>query len=181
MEKKYKTKLDPKTGLLRIIALRRFSDVRKGEEGGLIEKEENLSQKGDCWVYRNARVYGNARVYDDACIAGNARVYDNAKVFGNALVRGSAGVFGDAKISGYTWVRGCACIYGNVKLYSTDSDIGTSIKNNKDYVILIIERKFYIVSLSNFESHLNGVNVSTVDEDYLKNIQTIRQVYGKEI
>jgi carbonic anhydrase/acetyltransferase-like protein (isoleucine patch superfamily) len=217
MEKKYKTKLDPKTGLLRIIALRRFSDVKKGEKGGLIEKEENLSQEGDCWVYREARVFGDARVYDDACIAGNARVYDNAKVFGNArvweytcvggnaevfgnalvrggakvydnakvfgnaLVRGSASVFGDAVISGYTWVRGGACVYGNVKLYSTDSDIDTSIKNNKDYVILIIERKFYIVSLSNFESHLNGVNVSTVDENYLKNIQTIRQVYGKEI
>ena len=217
MEKKYKTKLDPKTGLLRIIALRRFSDVRKGEEGGLIEKEENLSQEGDCWVYRDAEVFGEAEVYDDACIAGNARVYDNAKVFGkarvweyscvggeaevfgdalvrggakvydnaevfgHALVRGNARIYENAKISGNTWVYENAYISGNVKLYSTGSNIATSIKNNKDYVILTIEREFYVVSLSNFESHLNGVNVSTVDKDYVKNIQTIRQVYGKEI
>ena len=38
--------------------------VRKGELGGWIEKESNLS--GDAWVYGNACVYGNARVYGNA-------------------------------------------------------------------------------------------------------------------
>ena len=40
-----------------------FGSVSKGDLGGWIEKEENLSQvSGDAWVYGNAWVYGDARV-----------------------------------------------------------------------------------------------------------------------
>ena len=46
--------------LRRIKSLIDFSDVKKGELGGFIEKEENLSHGGDAWVYGNARVSGNA-------------------------------------------------------------------------------------------------------------------------
>ena len=38
------------------------TSVKKGDLGGFIEGESNLSQKGDCWVYSNARVYGNAEI-----------------------------------------------------------------------------------------------------------------------
>ena len=69
MEKKYKLteetiKVYDKT-LYRIEALRDFGDVKKGDKGGFLEKEDNLSQSGDCWVYGNARVYNNAVVYDN--------------------------------------------------------------------------------------------------------------------
>ena len=33
-----------------------FGSVRAGDVGGWIEKEENLSQNGDAWVYGNAKV-----------------------------------------------------------------------------------------------------------------------------
>jgi hypothetical protein len=52
--------------LVRIEALRDFLDVKKGEKGGFIMLEKNLSHYGDAWVYGDARVYGNARVYGDA-------------------------------------------------------------------------------------------------------------------
>ena len=42
--------------------------VRKGDLGGFIEKEENLSHKGNCWIYNDTCVYGDARVYGDANI-----------------------------------------------------------------------------------------------------------------
>lgn len=48
--------------LHRIKALRDFGDVRKGDIGGWIEGQENLSHDDDCWVYGNARVYGKAEV-----------------------------------------------------------------------------------------------------------------------
>ena len=48
--------------LHRIRAVRDFADVKAGELGGWIEKESNLDQDGDCWVYGNAMVYGNAVV-----------------------------------------------------------------------------------------------------------------------
>ena len=37
-----------------------FSDIEKGEIGGYVESETNLSQYGDAWVSGNAWVYGNA-------------------------------------------------------------------------------------------------------------------------
>lgn len=52
--------------LFRIKALISFSGVEKGEVGGYVASESNLSQYGDAWVYGDARVYGNAEVYGDA-------------------------------------------------------------------------------------------------------------------
>ena len=48
--------------LYRVKATKDFGDVKKGELGGYIEKEENLSENGDAWVSGDAEVYGNARV-----------------------------------------------------------------------------------------------------------------------
>ena len=72
--------------LYQIQALKDFSNAKKGDLGGWIEKEENLSQEDSAWVSGNARVYDNARisgdaeVYESAWVSGNARVYDNAQV-----------------------------------------------------------------------------------------------------
>ncbi|EPT92878.1 TPA: hypothetical protein ACJN90_001998 [Streptococcus agalactiae] len=54
--------------LFRIKALISFKDIRKGEIGGYVEAERNLSQSG------NACVTGNAWVCDDAWVSGNAWV-----------------------------------------------------------------------------------------------------------
>lgn len=48
--------------LYRIKALTSFSDVKEGDLGGWIEKEENLSQEDNAWVYDDAMVYGNAEI-----------------------------------------------------------------------------------------------------------------------
>ena len=48
--------------LHRIKAVISFSDVKAGETGGWVEREANLSQSGNAWVYDDARVYGNAWV-----------------------------------------------------------------------------------------------------------------------
>jgi len=101
--RKYKLTKEKKeisgTTLYRIEALRDFGDVKKGDKGGFIEKEENLSHEGNCWVYDNACVFDNARVFDDA------RVYDNACIFDNAWVHGVACIFDNA------WVHGDALVY----------------------------------------------------------------------
>ena len=68
--------------LYRIQATASFSNVVKGDEGGFIEKEENLSQENNAWVAGNARVSGDAWVYGNAQVSGNAQVYGNARVYG---------------------------------------------------------------------------------------------------
>ena len=67
--------------LHRIRALADFGDVKAGELGGWIEKEENLSHNDDAWVYGDAQVYGNARVYGNAQVFGNAQVCGDAEIF----------------------------------------------------------------------------------------------------
>ena len=86
--------------LKRIRAIIDFGNVKKGEIGGLIEKEENLSHENSAWIYGNAEVYGNARIYGNAEIYGSAEVYGNAEVYGDAWISGSARVSGSARIYG---------------------------------------------------------------------------------
>lgn len=96
--------------LYQIKALKDFSDVRKGDVGGWVEKEENLSQEGNAWIYGNAQVYDNAWVSGDAQVCGNAQVYGNARVYDDAQVYGNVYVYGN------TWVLGDAWIYGKLKI-----------------------------------------------------------------
>ena len=105
--------------LHRIEALQGFSDVEAGKKGGWIEKEDNLSHEGDCWVYKDACVYDNAQVSGNACIYDNAQVYDNAQINGDAKVFGSARVFGDVKVFGNAWVFGSARVFGDAQVFRT--------------------------------------------------------------
>ena len=68
--------------LYQIEALKDFRDIEKGDKGGYVEKENNLSQDGNAWVFGNAKVSGNAEVFGDAWVSGNARVFGDARVFG---------------------------------------------------------------------------------------------------
>lgn len=98
--------------------------VKKGDLGGWIESEKNLSQGGDCWVgdeacvYGRAEVYGhaevldNARVYGDAWVYGRANVLDHAQVYGIARVYDDAYVLEGAKV-GDAWVHDNACVRGD--------------------------------------------------------------------
>ena len=110
--------------LYRIEAIKNFADVHKGDKGGFVESEENLSQNGSCWIYDDAKVFGDAKVceatevYGDAVVLGNTMVYGKAKVFGKARVNGDAKVFGDAQVYGNAKVNGNAEISGNAKISS---------------------------------------------------------------
>lgn len=70
--------------LYQIKALFSFDVVSKGDFGGYIENEENLSQDGNAWVFGDAWVSDNAEVYGDAEVYGNAEVYGDAWVSGDA-------------------------------------------------------------------------------------------------
>ena len=107
-KKKYKLIKEEGTSLFRLVAMRDFSDVNRGNNGGLVEGERNLSHNGDCWVYGNARVSGNAWVYGNAQVYGDARVSGDAQVYGDARVSGNAQVYGDARVSGDAQVYGNA-------------------------------------------------------------------------
>ena len=140
MEKKYK--LTDETinvcgkKLCRIEALKDFRDVKKGDKGGFIEDEYNLSHDGNSWVYGNARVYDNARVCGNARVCDNAMVYDNASVYDNAMVCGNAMVYGNAMVCDNARVYGNASVYGNAMVYGDTGVCGNAkIENNSDYIV----------------------------------------------
>jgi hypothetical protein len=130
MSKKYELTSECKivagVKLFRIRALKaiaRFS-VEIGDLGGWIEKEGNLNQSGNAWVYCDARVYGNAEV------SGNAWVYGDAEVSGNADYM----VFKNSWSSGryFTYTRSnkmwkVSCFYGTgeklIKKAYADSEL----------------------------------------------------------
>ena len=96
--------------LFRIKALISFEGVKKGDVGGYVENEKNLSQYGNAWVS------GNAKVSGDAEVSGNAEVYGDAKVYGDAdyIVfknNWSSGRYFTYTKSNKKWKVGC--FYGN--------------------------------------------------------------------
>ena len=94
-------------GLCRIVATKNFGDVKKGDKGGYVEHENNLSQHGDCWIYDKAQVYGNATILQNAKIKGHASISDYARIQGNA------------KVTGYSLVFGRAVIYENAEVHDS--------------------------------------------------------------
>ena len=117
-EKKYEM-IETREGMYQIKALRDFGDVKKGDLGGYIHKEENLSHFGNCWVYDaasvcdNAHIGNNAKVKDNAFVFGSAVVGAYAIVSERAVIKDSAEVLGDARISGGACVRSRAYVGDN--------------------------------------------------------------------
>ena len=114
--------------LFRIKALIEFGNVKAGDLGGYIEKEENLSHMGDAWIYGDAQISGNAQVFGNARVFGDAWVSGNARVFGNAWVSGDAWIYGDARVSGdkdYAYAHGFgSCNRTTTFFRLKDGDVG---------------------------------------------------------
>ena len=70
MTKKYELTSETKVSfgrtLYRIRALLSFGSVKAGDVGGWIEKESNLDQSGEAWVFGSAQVLGSAQVFGSA-------------------------------------------------------------------------------------------------------------------
>lgn len=77
--------------------------VKKGDRGGFVECEENLSQQGNCWigkdsyVFDESRVKGNAFV-EESTVFGGTTISDNAIVRKTRFVGVDSHVFGDSDI-----------------------------------------------------------------------------------
>ena len=87
-------------GLRRIRALIDIPSlgVSKGNLGGFLEKEDNLSHEGSCWISDNACIEGNARIWGNARISGNARIWGDAGIWGDARIEGDARIWRDTRI-----------------------------------------------------------------------------------
>ena len=127
--------------LFRIRALKDFDDVKKGDWGGFVRNEYNLSQEGNCWIYDdaicmdNATVKSNAKMYDNAVICSRGSILDNVKMYGKSVIcddgiaKGNSMMFGNSRIKDNAMLledsmmfdnselRDYSRVYGNGKLY----------------------------------------------------------------
>ena len=133
MMKKYEftgeTKMWLGRELHRIRAVRDFGDVKCGTLGGWIEKEDNLSHNGSCFVYGNARVYGNALVYDSADISKT----EHYICIGPIGSRGDFTTFFKSKDGKIMVV--CGCFYGDIDRFA-EKVHGTHEGNKHEKVYL---------------------------------------------
>ena len=102
------------------------SIIHKGQSGGYIESEQNLSQEGSCWIG-----FGN-NVCDNALITGNAYVGGgSSKIRGNVIIKDNAichnSFIQDNVIIANNSVIKTSCIKDNVEIFGNsivkDSDI----------------------------------------------------------
>lgn len=118
--------------LYRIVSLKNFSftaqiggslrtvEVRKGDLGGYVGSEENLSHEGNCWIFQSGQVWGNAKISENALIYGSAQVWRNSEIRGNSMI------FDEAKVvSGKTW--GNVRICSKVRLDGSDDYLNKSL------------------------------------------------------
>lgn len=139
--------------IYRIRALKDFGDVKTGDLGGYIEKEDNLSQEGNCWVYDNAQVFGEARVFN------------NAKIYGTSEISDSAVVCEKAEIGGHTELYHYDYIDGSIKMI--DNVTKESPEKNE---IKILENE-----IQKYEEHCSKVVDKLKLQDELPNFQVISQ------
>lgn len=105
--------------LYRIKALKKFENeatgvvIEKGQLGGFVQSESNLSQDGTCWIDDNARVFNNAKVTDNAYVGEEAMLNRNVEVKDNAVVSGAAWITQNAKITDNANVSGMVMVKGN--------------------------------------------------------------------
>ena len=157
------------TKLYQIKCTKTFEYAKKGELGGYIEKEENLSQEGNAWVAGDAWVSGNARVAGAAWVAGdaqvsgaaqvsgNARVFGNARVYGNACLKSDADhcgfdCFGSSNRHTHAYLTGdntveitCGCFRGSIEEFEKrvkNTHAGTVYENQYNAIINVIKIKF---------------------------------------
>ena len=108
--------------LHRIKALKDFGDVKKGDIGGFVEKETNLSHEGNCWIYDNAKAMDNSKVY------GNSRMYGYSKMYGNS------GMYGYSTMFAYSELYDNSEMYNNSTLKNKTRLYGKLVSSVDDFI-----------------------------------------------
>lgn len=136
--------------VFRIKALQSFNDVKEGDLGGFVEKEDNLAASADdlSWVYDNSIVYGESSVYDSSFVDGDSVV-------------NSSDVFGESRISHGSKVD-------NSRIES--SDIANSIV---DKGLLFHSQATHEVEISNSELNFSSVENHSEIKDSFVNHSTL--------
>ena len=129
--------------LHRIRALKDFRNVRKGDTGGYVENEYNLSQEGDCWIYDEAKAMDNSRMYDNSVMYdysemydystmyNNSRMYDYSEIHDSSIMHDNGRMYNNSRMYDYSEIHDSSIMYDNGRMYNDSEMYGDSELNNK--------------------------------------------------
>lgn len=144
--------------LYRIRALKDFGTIKSGDLGGYIEKENNLSQDGQAWLFGNSRAFGNSRVFNNALVYSDAIIYGRAWVFGDSRIYGNAIIYGDSRIFGNAPIYGDARICGHARI---DGEGQLMVLIGHQYLFSANRQNIFIAS--QLRTHLEWLEMSEDD------------------
>ena len=132
--KKYEILMDKKNTiewkghtLHRIKALRDFGDIKKGDIGGFVENENNLSHKGNCWIYDDAKVMDDSIMYDysricdkselhdDSRMYNYSKMYDYSELHNNSIMNDDSAMYDNSTMHDYS------IMYDNSEMYNNST------------------------------------------------------------
>ena len=136
--------------LFQIKCTKSFKYAQKGDFGGYVEKEGNLDQENDAWVFGNARVSGDARVFGNAWVSGDADIEnDNEHCgfdgFGSANRHTHAYLTKENKVE-----ITCGCFRGSIEEFEKrveETHSGTVYEKQYKSIINVIKIKFGLTDL----------------------------------
>lgn len=141
--------------------------VKKGELGGWIESEDNLSHDGYCLALQNSKIFGNAKVIENAKIIEDSILKDNAILKGESLQTDGSVVGADTIVDGGVVILGSSIVH----FFKTNPSNNPHISGSSIISYSAIEATGIILDTSVHKSNLTGAfNLIDADEIYLRNI-----------
>ena len=167
------TKLFNGRALHRIIACKDIKtfrlDVKKGDKGGWVQSENNLSHGGSCWLADEAIACDNSRIAGDAIVKDHVILQDNSKITASALVcdyvqvKDSARISGAAELCGAPVIKDNAVVWGNAVVKNKAAIFG------KSFIFGIVSENAHVGGYSmvygNVSGFANLMGSVTVDKD----------------
>jgi len=150
--------------LYRIRALRDFGNVKKGDIGGYVQGEHNLSHDGECWVYNNAKMFDNSRVLDNAKMFNYSKMFDIAEMRNYSKMYNFSEMHDNAKMYNFSVMFDNAEMHDNTEMYDFSKASGN--------VKLISNAKLYARVHVKF-----GVLSKDIQEDMVQYIACSLNVY----
>lgn len=159
--------------LYRIKALKDFEvdgshGVKRGDIGGYIESESNLSQESNSWIHDDAKVYGGSTI-----LASNVYIEDNAVLDNVKNVKYASGVI----ISDNVYIKDSEIIGGvflsdNVKVINSVISVSRCEKNvyieNSLLLSCVVRDNVEISTTDNQEGKSMFINCNFYDNVHIK-------------
>ena len=156
--------------LYRIKALKDFKDIKKGDLGGWVSNENNLSQYGNCWIYDEAKCTGNSRMYGNSAMYEYSEMHDNSimheysEMHDNSSMYGNSIMYGDSKMHDYSEMHGDSAMHDNSIMHDDSAMY--------DYSEMHDNSRMYNDSILKNNEKLYGKLINKVD-DFI-------EIYNKE-